>query len=257
MLGYLPQEISNMDARQFTHPDDRKLHVEDFKKLMNNEIDCFQIEKRYITKYGAEIYARTILARINIENGSDGYHVAIVKDIGEKKILIENQGELKRLRQRDELNKEEQRQLRAKLGSMNQELATNLIFISERNILLESINQSLSEISSKAGYEIKRDLFKLSSKVKNNIQLDEAWGKFKMHFDKTHPAFFSKLKELNPGLTQKEIKQCAYIRIGLSVKEAAQLLDVSPKSIEMARYRIKKKIQLSIGDNLHDYINSL
>ena len=257
MLGYSKEELRELTSEEITYPDDQKLHLEGLQRLEKKEIKSFTLEKRYLTRTGGIVYANVTLYKVQEEMNNYGNYVALIENISDKKGLSEKNLELQQLRLQEAISKSEKEELQSKMDSMNRELTSNLMFISQRNTLLNAINDSLVQISSKAGYEIKYELFKISAKVKNNIMLDDAWNKFKFHFDQIHPDFFSKLRNMNPSLTQKELKQCAYICIGLSNKEAAQLLSVSPKSIEMARYRIKKKFKLQPEDNLMAFIQSL
>ncbi len=140
----------------------------------------------------------------------------------------------------------------------NRELLTNIIFVSQRNIALKAIIKSLNNLSQKIeDSAIKDELKDIKLNITKMVKLDESWEKFNLHFEKVHPGFYQKLREKGPTLTQKELKQCAYIRLGLSYKETAQLLNITTKGIEMARYRIKKKLKLDQDLRLSDYINSI
>jgi DNA-binding CsgD family transcriptional regulator len=69
-----------------------------------------------------------------------------------------------------------------------------------------------------------------------------------------HPNFFAALLHLHPDLTPTDLKHCALIRLGLSNKEKAQILNLSYKGIDSANYRIKKKLGLGMDDNLANYL---
>jgi len=257
MLGYTQKEISGMTIQDLSFGEDTTIHTKAHQKLKEEEIDYFVVEKRYMSKFGAVVPARTTVTKVNLDNDEKDTFVAFIEDLTDKQSIDRKVEELNRLRVKDAESEKEHEKMKAEVDSLSRELSSNLMFISQRNALLESINQSIRDISSKVDYEIRHELFKISSKVKSNIQLEDAWGKFKIHFDQTHPGFFNKLHQTNANLTQKETKQCAYVRIGLSNKETAQLLGVSPKSIEMARYRIKKKLALGPKDSLSKYLNTI
>ena len=72
-----------------------------------------------------------------------------------------------------------------------------------------------------------------------------------------HPRFFEKLQSNFPDLTPNELKLCAYTRINLSNKEIARLLDVNSSSVEMARYRMKKKVGLEGQTTITDFIQTV
>ena len=63
-----------------------------------------------------------------------------------------------------------------------------------------------------------------------------------------------KLTGAFPLLKKSDRKLCAYLKMGLSSKEMASLLNMSVRSIETARYRLRKKLGLEQGDNLTDFI---
>ena len=103
----------------------------------------------------------------------------------------------------------------------------------------------------------KRKVKNLIFKIQQNIHLNEDWEKFKYHFDKVRPGFFDELKQSHPILSQKDMKHCAYILMGLSAKDVASMLDVNPKSVDMARYRLKKKFKLEADRTISEYLHSI
>lgn len=60
----------------------------------------------------------------------------------------------------------------------------------------------------------------------------------------------------HPNLTQNELKLCAYLRINLSSKEIAQMLNISPESLITKRYRLRKKLDLDTEDNLVKFLSN-
>jgi DNA-binding CsgD family transcriptional regulator len=78
-----------------------------------------------------------------------------------------------------------------------------------------------------------------------------------MHFDKVHPNFFKKLKQLSADLTDENLKVCAYIKMGMVTKQIAQLLYITPKSVQINKYRLKKKLNLPEEEDLVKFICNL
>jgi len=93
--------------------------------------------------------------------------------------------------------------------------------------------------------------------IKENLNIDEEWNNFKMHFEKVHPHFFEKLKNRCETLTDENLKMCAYFKIGISTKQIAQLLNVETNTVSISRHRIKRKLNLSTDDSFSSFINSL
>jgi DNA-binding CsgD family transcriptional regulator/cell division protein FtsB len=138
----------------------------------------------------------------------------------------------------------------------NRELATSALQVSSKNEILIKIKK-LSENQKKN--VVSPDIFnnQLNNIVDENLKLDEGWSKFKLHFEKVHPDFFSKLKEIVPDLTENELRLCAYIRINLRIKEIAQMLYISDDAVKTTRYRIKRKFRLDNTANLEDFIRNM
>lgn len=83
------------------------------------------------------------------------------------------------------------------------------------------------------------------------------WQQFVGHFTQVNPHFFDNLKQKFPDLTANEIKLCAYIRIGMSSKQIAQMLNLSPESVNKNRYRLRKKLGMEKDEALDELIASL
>jgi len=101
---------------------------------------------------------------------------------------------------------------------------------------------------------------KLSKLVKNIEQIShgqDSFSDFKRVFENIDPSFFQKLSQINPKLTSLDLKHCAYIKLNLDNYEISKILNVEPKSIQMTRYRVKKKLKLDERTSLKQFVNSL
>jgi DNA-binding CsgD family transcriptional regulator len=87
--------------------------------------------------------------------------------------------------------------------------------------------------------------------------IDKEWENFAKHFDKVHSDFLIELKERHSAITPNELKLCAYLRMNLSTKEIAQLMNISVRGVEISRYRLRKKLGISSETNLFDYLINL
>lgn len=83
------------------------------------------------------------------------------------------------------------------------------------------------------------------------------WEDFEFRFANVHTNFIEKLKEAHPTLTHTEVKLCSMIRLGLSSKEISHLSQQLPTTIDMARYRLRKKLNFSKNDHLYDYLYNI
>lgn len=91
----------------------------------------------------------------------------------------------------------------------------------------------------------------------NQHRIGEEYMKvFDVNFEKVHHNFFEKLKEIYPGITHRELRLCAFVKMNLSNKEIAPLLNISVRGIETARYRIRKKLNVDDA-NLSIFLDNL
>jgi DNA-binding CsgD family transcriptional regulator len=90
--------------------------------------------------------------------------------------------------------------------------------------------------------------------IRQNIQNDDNWKKFEENFDLVYENYLRRLGESYPDLNITDKKICAYIKMGLSSKDMAPLLNMSVRSIETNRYRIRKKMDLEREVNLSEYL---
>jgi ligand-binding sensor domain-containing protein/DNA-binding CsgD family transcriptional regulator len=145
--------------------------------------------------------------------------------------------------------------LAAVLDFKNKELATATMHLVERGGLLLNIKEELVSVIKKLNipelsHEFK-SVFRMMGDTEKN---DQDWNGFAIHFDQVHNNFLSTLKTKFPNLSSTDLKLCAYLRLNLSSKEIAQLLNISLKGVEISRYRIRKKFQLTREVNLYDFL---
>jgi tetratricopeptide (TPR) repeat protein len=121
--------------------------------------------------------------------------------------------------------------------------------LAQINTELESLRANISEDTIQAG--------KLDKVLQTNILTEQDWANFKKAFEEIYPGFFSQLRYQYPKLTTAELRLSALIKVNLNAKEIASILGISPESVKTARYRLKKKYQLSDEERLEDFINKL
>ncbi|MFD0991861.1 helix-turn-helix and ligand-binding sensor domain-containing protein [Tenacibaculum geojense] len=155
--------------------------------------------------------------------------------------------EIKTLANEKELMKIKNNQLKADVDSKNRELAISTMSIIKKNEFLSAIKNEL-----KNGDE---DSIKKVVKIINkNLTNTDDWKMFKEAFNNADKDFINKIKSVHPTLTPNDLRLCAYLRLNLSSKEIAPLLNISPKSVEVKRYRLRKKMNLPHDQNLTNYI---
>ncbi|WP_299455283.1 tetratricopeptide repeat protein [uncultured Microscilla sp.] len=161
------------------------------------------------------------------------------------------------LKNQAEINQLKADKFQNALEHSQRELSTTAMFVYQKNEILGNINDMVTELIELTPVDKRKSLKKINTLINNNITLTDDWDRFKLHFEKVHPRFFEDLSQQFSNLTQNELKHCAYLRIKLSGKEIARMLNVAPKSMQVARYRLKKKLALGAKDDLYEFIASV
>lgn len=138
--------------------------------------------------------------------------------------------------------------LRGEVESKNRELAASTMSIVKKNELLNRIKDELKQ--EKNNPYVKSVL----AVIDKNLVDNNDWEFFQEAFNNTDRDFLKKLKEKHAELTPNDLKLCVYLRLNLSSKEIAPMLNISPRSVEIKRYRLRKKMNLEHNQNLTDYI---
>ena len=120
--------------------------------------------------------------------------------------------------------------------------------------LLAKIKSELTQVMKGLDNTQAAGLKKMIKTLNEDDNLDKEWENFSTHFDKVHCDFVAGLKEKHPAITGNELKLCAYLRMNLSTKEIAQLMNISVRGVEISRYRLRKKLGISSEVNLFDYL---
>lgn len=164
------------------------------------------------------------------------------------KQLLKTKEELVALMEEQKLLKEQQFQ--NDIEHKESQLSAITIQMVEKNELLDEIKSILNkkEPSSEA------ELRKLVNKY--TIQ-DNNWKDFDHYFESVNKNFYTRLKQKYPEISTNDLKICALIKLNLSIKEMASILNISPDSVKTARHRLRKKLQLTTEENLTDFILSV
>lgn len=145
--------------------------------------------------------------------------------------------------------------LETELQFKTKELATVTMHLVKRGGIVLGIKEELLNLIKKLNIPDPATQFKSVFKMFTDIEKDDdEWEQFAIYFDQVHNNFISILKSKYPSLSATDMKLCAYLRLNLSSKEIAQLLNISLKGVEISRYRIRKKLGLSSEINLYDFL---
>lgn len=172
------------------------------------------------------------------------------KLIEENNLLLE----IKELENEQQLMKVRNEQLSLDVNTKNRELALSNMSLIKKDELLSLIKEDLKKSSDEAS---SRSLKSVINTINKNISEDNAWNVFKEAFDSADKDFLKKVKQAHTSLTPNDLRLCAYLRLNLSSKEIAPLLNISVRSVEIKRYRLRKKMDLLHETGLVEYILSI
>ncbi|WP_115460563.1 tetratricopeptide repeat protein [Winogradskyella aurantiaca] len=150
----------------------------------------------------------------------------------------------------------EKKQLEQDLDYKKKDLVSKLMYLLEKNEFITSISKQLIELKPDA----KKDNKEVIQQIINEIRINSSqklWDEFELRFKEVHIDFYNRLNEAHPDLTPNEIKICAFLRLNMSSKEISAITHQSLKSINMARFRLRKKLDIDRDENLIAYLSGL
>lgn len=187
-----------------------------------------------------------IVARLVHKKYKSYYKEQEEKLIDENNLLLE----IKELENQQQLMHLRNEQLSQDVDIKSKELAASTMDLNSKNELLEIIKEDLKKTNTDENRSIKSVI----TTINKNITGTDSWSVFKDAFESKDKDFFKKIKELHPSLTSNDLRLCAYLRLNLTSKEIAPMLNISVRSVEIKRYRLRKKLDLAHEQGLTEYI---
>ena len=179
-----------------------------------------------------------------------GIHIAYRRH--HEKVILEREKNLRMqtLEAEQKVIKLQKEHLEKDMADKNEQLAASTMSLIRKNEFLSILKEELkhSETSNVKG---------VIKTIDKEISEEDNWKMFKEAFKNADKEFFGKIKFKHPELTSNDLRLCAYLRLNLSSKEIAPLINISVKSVEIKRYRLRKKMGLPREINLTDYIMEL
>lgn len=178
----------------------------------------------------------------------------------EKKLLEKqskiHQAEKKLLESELENTQLKQQNLINELESKTKALSAYALHIISKNQILEDLRKKLNDVYENEGKEQKKMIKRLIKQIEINFVQDKDWDHFIKIFEQVHQDFFDKLSKVNNELSPAEIRLAALIKMNMNSKDIATLLGISSDSLRIARYRLKKKLNLKKEQSLAQFILS-
>jgi DNA-binding CsgD family transcriptional regulator len=157
-----------------------------------------------------------------------------------------------------EIGRLKNEQLVIEMRHKNMELANSTMYLVRKNKLLTQVKSEIFDLIENLPIESNKNaLRKIVHRIDRDIKSKQHWKVFDKYFDEVHEDFLTRLKERHPDLTPKDLRLCAYLRMNISTKEIAPLMNISVRGVEISRYRLRKRLKINQDVNLIEYILSI
>jgi DNA-binding CsgD family transcriptional regulator len=149
----------------------------------------------------------------------------------------------------------ENEKLETELTLKSKDLASSTMSIIKKNDILLNIKEELIDQKKQLGVQYPKKYFdKIIRIIDENLSTEDDWAIFQTNFDRIHDNFFRKLHEHYPELTSNDLRLCAYLRLNLTSKDIANLMNISLKGVEAGRSRLRKKLHISQEKSLSEFM---
>ncbi len=256
LTGYAAGEIINNPdiLDEIIYPPD----LDDFRNFISDSLNFVDIRQllnfRILTRTKqirwCEIKCRAVY-------DSRGKYLGQRASVNDVTRLMQALGEIKNLSADKEYDARIRDRYMREIEDKDRELVSQLMVLSNKNETLQYIKTNLNEHIKTCKPEERRVFIKMINHINSTLLSTDNWENFMLHFKKIHPGFFSRLQARFPELTSKDLKLCSYLRLHMTTKEIAGLMNITPQSAEISRVRLRKKLKLTRKDNLVDYITRM
>ncbi|MCZ8227727.1 triple tyrosine motif-containing protein [Flavobacterium sp.] len=154
-----------------------------------------------------------------------------------------------------EIEKLKNDQLKIKILAKDKELVNNSLQVVKKNKTLNGIIHKLKEINhDNLDDTLKTQFTKLQKSIVKEVHSDKSWKDLEKHIKNVHFDFLKRLKDQYPTITPRELDLATYLLMNMSTKEIAEIMNISNGGVELARYRLRKKLELNKKENLIGFL---
>ena len=133
------------------------------------------------------------------------------------------------------------------------ELTSAALQIIENGETVQHFKKELDNFKQNIDKVHHKKLERLSISITNNSRKN--WEEFRSRFEQVNTDFFKNIKIEHTSLSSSELKLCSFLKLNFNSKDIANLMGISPDSVKVSRYRLRKKLELERSDNLANYID--
>jgi len=156
------------------------------------------------------------------------------------------------LKAQSEILKLRNENLKTEVNAKNSKLMFSSAQMAHKNEILTNIKTELKTVEKETNISLR----KLLNSIDIELMSEDYWKEFNNYVNQVDKNYSKKLMEKHPKLTQNDLRLCTLLRINMSTKEIAALLNISVRGVEQGRYRLKKRLELTNEDDLIKYIST-
>ena len=182
------------------------------------------------------------------------------KTIEQRKLYLEKESKIRK--EQYELEKEIEKlnreRLQTRILSKDKELVNHSLQVVKKNKILNGIIHKLKEMDvDNMSDDTKFQISKLKKSIIKEVNTDKGLNHLEKHIKNVHFDFLKRLKDKYPDISPRELDLSTYLRLNMSTKEIAEIMNISSGGVELARYRLRKKLNLKRHENLTGFLMSI
>lgn len=162
---------------------------------------------------------------------------------------------IKNIRLKQELLLSEKQQLATELELKNKDIEFYALRIVEKNDFLENLNREIEALH--GADEDFRSLMKITGAIRSTLNIDNEALELESKINAVYSGFMSRLEEKFPDLSKTDKRLCSLMVLGLSSKDIALIMKITPESVKKGRYRLRKKLNLESEDDIAGFLKTL
>ena len=197
-----------------------------------------------------------IKRRIDAKIRKDRY----IQTVEQRRVYLEKESKIRQ--EQYDLEKEIERLKRDKLKTVllakDKELVNNTMQVVKNNKKLREIINKLNDFNVDSLDESTKRLHtKLQKSIGNELETDKSWEELEKHIKNVHFDFLKRLKEKYPTITPREMDLATYLLMNMSTKEISGIMNISLGSVDLARFRLRRRLKLDNKENLTGFLMSI
>lgn len=256
LSGYTSNQIVAAEsiAELLVYQSDRDKYSEFLSNSLDQMLVNQSLEFRLLTRTKQ---LRWCIMNVRGVYDRQGKYLGIRSSIHDITKLKRAMGQIHDMETVKELEDRTRQRLQNQISIKDRELVSFLLQLSQKNELLSKIANHLKSFKPGTGEKNQKHLEHILELIDINAATPLDWSTVEIQLEKIHPGFLNRLQIKHPKITTKDKKLCAYLRLGLSSKDISGLQNITPKSVEIARIRLRKKLKITGKIRLTNYLNQL